>query len=329
MAKGYVKRIFGKVIGKSIGEPLPEESVPDDAITIEFVTETVESSETEEPVSHEAVVGLQLANVNKLGTQIVAEILMSAGPRKDNDTGLGEDASGLILTHEHCFFWISDGTSESAILEDKSRKINFSSRVLAQDLGESFRKQIVGFSELRDRLNAKENVIGQLLTESLDGVMVKWSEALDSIQVSHTEVLKDNFDESAGNSNDFSSTFLCGVLTSAGQLQVGCFGDSPFLVQISNETRVVRPNNYRFFMRLINNEGHYYFTTSNSYEIETYAFDDVRLLVAGSDGVGLIPELVKALSGKFSFSEIRSKFSFYDPRTKDDKVLCILSLDNF
>ena len=47
--------------------------------------------------------------------QLVADIMVSAGPRKEHDGGLGEDACGLLLRHNCCFFWVSDGTKVSYV----------------------------------------------------------------------------------------------------------------------------------------------------------------------------------------------------------------------
>lgn len=324
MGLGLVKKAFQKVIKrlKTNEEPTPSEGKSESDPANGLADET-------ELLSNE--LGLQdIPTIRRLENGIFAEILMSAGPRKEADTGLGEDASGLIVTNKHCFFWISDGTSESAVLEDTEHNQRFSSRVLAQDLGESFRQQIPGLHDLQEKLGKNEDVIRQLLFNSFNEVMDRWAVSLNLIQAENPQFLSKTFDENSANILDFSSTFLCGVLTVDGRLQVGCFGDSPFLVQVNNETRVIRPKNYRFFMRLTKDvEGHHRFITSNNHEIETYSFDEVRLVVAGSDGIGRIPELVKALSSDFSFSDIRRKFSFYDPRTKDDKALCVVSLEEY
>ena len=159
--------------------------------------------------------------------------------------------------------------------------------------------------------------------------MQSWAKTLNQIQSTDKSYLDENFSEATGDIKDFSSTFLCGVLTTSGYLQVACFGDSPLVVNSANEIKVVRPQNYRFFMRLNREANKYFFSTSKTFNIETFYFEDTSFIVAGSDGVGRIPELVQALAGNFSFGEIRSKFALYNPNTKDDKALCILSLENF
>lgn len=286
----------------------------------ERTDETNKPNEAEQPTQEIAL---------KEEKQIIAEVMMSAGPRKSDDSGLGEDACGLILRSDLCFFWIADGTSESAILEDANRKINFSSRILAQELGESFRKQTLNSTQLKQKLDLKENVIGSLLESSLESVFESWSKKLHQVQSVSREYFDENFSEATGDIKDFSTTFLCGVLTTNGYLQVVCFGDSPFVVNSANEIKVIRPQNYRFFMRLNRENNEYFFSTSKTFNTEIFAFEDISFIVAGSDGVGRIPELVQALAGKFSFSEIRSKFALYNPNTKDDKTLCILSLEKF
>lgn len=261
--------------------------------------------------------------------QIIAEILMSAGPRKSQDTGLGEDSCGLILRTDRCFFWIADGTSESAVLEHRTSRVSFSSRRLAHDLGDSFRRQALNGPEVREESSDSHTLIDRLLRTSLDEVMQKWSELLKQLQANDKPYLDSAFNEASGNFKDFSSTFLCGVMTTCGSLQIGCYGDSPFAVKIDNEVQVVRPKNLRFFMRLNRDIDGYSFTTSKEFATEGFCFDNVSLLIAGSDGIGRLPEMVKALIGELAFSEIRTQFSLYEPRTHDDKALCILSLEGF
>lgn len=267
--------------------------------------------------------------VQKQEKQIIAEVMMSAGPRKSEDSGLGEDACGFIWRSDLCFFWISDGTSESAILEDKSCKINFSSRTLAQELGEGFRREILNMSRVKEKITEKEKIIDKLLIASLDRVRDVWSEQLNRIQRDNKNYLDSVFSEDASKCIDFSSTFLCGVITTGGDLQVGCYGDSPFVVKAGNKTSIIRPENYRFYMRLNRESDIYCFKTSNKHPIESYCFENVSYVVAGSDGIGRLPEFVKALDDNFSFGRIRNLLVPYEPNTKDDKAICLLSLENY
>ena len=258
--------------------------------------------------------------------------MMTAGPRKERDMGLGEDGCGLILTNDLCLFWIADGTSESTILKDSRLTINFSSRTLAQQLGQSFRKLVLENSErITERVNNKQEVIENYLKSTLEDVKKEWSETLEKIQIDSKGFLDKNFSKTI--IKDFSSTFTCGCLTTGGHLQMGCYGDSPFLVKSGSEIIIVKPENRRFFMRLNRGERAYYFSTSNTHEIQCYKYENVQFFVGGSDGIGQIPNLVKNLigtgEGKFSFAEIRHKIILFDPKTQDDKTLCILSLESF
>lgn len=261
--------------------------------------------------------------------QIIAELLMSAGPRKQNDSGLGEDAGGLLLNGDRCFYWISDGTSETAILENKDLRVDFSSRRLAQELGESFRLQIVYSDVSKANITLEDKVIGALLIQSMNAVMLKWSSSLDEVLRADKSFLDKAFDSAVTDNMEFSSTFQCGVLTSNGILQVGCFGDSPFLIKKKNRTHLYRPKNFRFFMRLNREDNLYSFTTSNEFAIEEYSFDEITFVAAGSDGVGRLLEFVHSMGPRFTFTRIRNKFSWFMPNTHDDKTLCILSLENY
>lgn len=287
--------------------------------------ETVESASTGEAMR---------GGKSRQEKQIIAEIIMTAGPRKEQDIGLGEDVCGLILKNDVCFFWIADGTSETPVLKDNRLTINFSSRTLAQQLGQSFRKLVLKNSEkISDKVNTKQAVMQDYLKSTLEDVEKEWSKTLKDIQIDSKDFLDKNLSEINSSQKDFSSTFTCGCLTTHGHLQMGCYGDSPFLVKTDNEIRIFKPENHRFFMRLNRDRQEYLFSTSNNHKTEYYEYENVSFLIAGSDGIGQIPDLVKSLIGtgkdKFSFAEIRHKIILFNPRTKDDKTLCILSLESF
>lgn len=260
--------------------------------------------------------------------QIIAEMLMSAGPRKSQDIELGEDACGLIMRPRDCFFWIADGTSESAILEDEASRVSFSSRRLAHDLGAAFRTLALETPTLKDSA-VQQSLTEKLLRGSLEAVMQQWVDNLKQLENDERQFLNEAFNDGSGDSKDFSSTFLCGLLSTNSSLQMAAYGDSPFVVKFNETIKVYRPKNYRFFMRLRREADSYAFSTSRDIRAESFCFENTRFVVAGSDGIGKLPEMIEALSGKFEFSDIRKHFALYRPRTHDDKSVCIVSLEGF
>lgn len=269
---------------------------------------------------------MDLENKEMKEKQITAEIIMSSGPRKtDQDNELGEDAAGVFLTPEAGFFWVADGTSECPIIKDKDKKFNFSSRTLAQELGNSFRKHVINFSE---RTN-----IQAVLENSFKDVFAEWNQRIQEF-LSKPEN-RDDLEKIWGSPIsviDFSTTFTCGMLSKTGMLHVALYGDSPLVViakQKSDYIVVCRSDPYHFYMRLHRKDNNYYFSTSTDIKIESKVYNDVSIVIAGSDGIGKLPELIKTQHATFPFQEIRDRIHKFIPKTHDDKTLCILSLEHY
>ena len=75
---------------------------------------------------------------------LICEIVTSSGPRKrmpserNSNIELGEDSGGVLsLSNQLVVLWIADGTSDS------TRIGSFSSRILSQELGQAFSKEIL------------------------------------------------------------------------------------------------------------------------------------------------------------------------------------------
>jgi hypothetical protein len=264
--------------------------------------------------------------------QIIAEAIMTSGPRKFDDTGLGEDACGLFLSNGYCAFWIADGASESPVLTDRNLDLTFSTRALAQDLCLCLREHILAnIDGLGEMLYRKEPIVEQVLRGCLETVLTRWNDRLHRIVCTNLAVLDQAFADPLSNTKDFSSTFLCGFIDTTGHMQIACYGDSPVVVRCrDNVYTVCRPEPYRFFLRLRKqNDAYDDFVSSNQFKIRSEAYDNVSLVIAGSDGVGKLPEFIQAQGGMFSFAEIRSRLHRFDPRTADDKTLCIISLEKY
>lgn len=266
----------------------------------------------------------QTHQTNTLLCCLTAEIMMTAGPRKAQDEELGEDVAGVLLNADFASFWIADGTSETPNLQNADYKVRFSSRLLAVELAQGFRTQIEKSS--RKKLSNGEIRIENLLKKLLDGIVATWNQSLAKIPEEGRSFLDRIFSAAPGMCLDFSSTFTCGILAQNGDFQGACYGDAPLLIKRYGESiKKVARNNYRFFMRLNKQGDKYKFTTSNEHRIDFLCFNDVEIIVAGSDGIGRIPDLIEAQCRHFSFEEIRSRIYRFFPGTKDDKTLCILA----
>jgi len=254
--------------------------------------------------------------------QCIAEVMVSAGPRKDKETELGEDVAGVVVSPTYAFFWIADGTSESPYLRDEQSKIYFSSRLLAQELAIRFRERIwvASTEELSNKDISKE-----MLQNCLENVLQSWNKTLENITDESHKYLKKIFEERQGTSIDFSTTFLGGILSRSGTLQVSFYGDSPLFVKQGESSTIIREPNYRFFLRLNKNGDEYIFTTSKEHKIVSHVLENVDVVVAGSDGIGKLPEFIQAQSKSFHFREIWNRLHKFSPQTNDDKSICILA----
>lgn len=261
--------------------------------------------------------------------QFIAELLMTAGPRKEKDGELGEDACGLVIRSNACYFWLADGTSESALLEDQKRRIQFSSRRLAQELSSVFRQSTVDHPDLAERLDNSTPVIAELLRSCLTTVLDRWNVHLAETLKSDQGWLDQAFLPEMAPSRDFSTTFLCGGLTRNGNLQAACYGDSPFTARSEEQFTVFRPLNYRFFVRLLKQGSSYLFVSSKEFEIQTIDLTDVSVVVAGTDGAGNVFELIQSQGSTCPFRELRHRINLFRPNTHDDKSLCIISLEDY
>jgi hypothetical protein len=92
--------------------------------------------------------------------------------------------------------------------------------------------------------------------------------------------------------------------------------------------RVYRLSNNRVFLRLRRDDGAYSFDELVMQEVATTQFCGADLVVAGSDGVGLLPEIISSQSRKLSWQDIRKQVHHFSPKKHDDKTLCIIQVED-
>lgn len=254
--------------------------------------------------------------------RFIAEVMVSAGPRKDKETELGEDVAGVVISPSYAFFWIADGTSETPYLRDEQSKVFFSSRLLAQELSIRFRERI--WIASLEELNNKE-ISKEMVENCLDNVLQSWNKTLENINDESRKYLEKTFEERQGTSIDFSTTFLGGFLSQSGTLQVSFYGDSPLYAKQGENSTIIREVNYRFFLRLNKNGDEYTFTTSKEHKIVSHVLENVDVVVVGSDGIGKLPEFIQAQSKSFPFRDIWNRLHKFSPQTNDDKSMCLIA----
>lgn len=268
--------------------------------------------------------------------RMTTELLITAGPRKDDDVALGEDAGGVIMGENMASFWVADGTSESPVVCD------FSSRNMAQELGNHFVEELsrIPENELISRLEHEEQApVSMMLEKAFISLLRAWSKRLDGFLNSDNgrKTIDTFFELDGQNMNlnslthfefiDFSTTFLCGLVSKSGTGQVACIGDCPFCVGGINGLRVYRLSNSRIFARLRRlSDGYRFDPVSVSEDIAVQRFTKASIVIAGSDGIGRLPEFLKEQMKSFSWAEIRKRIHRFIPNTHDDKTLCVIHI---
>lgn len=251
-------------------------------------------------------------------TYINSNILVSAGPRKDkdNDTELGEDATGILNTPTGTYFWILDGTSDSPSIISENEHI-FSSRILAQTMN----------NEIKNLLAIQNNQ-----KFSLKDILIN---AVDNSKKILFERIKSSSNElhnkivtaiKSGNNPYCSTTVLLGFLSKSGELNYFYLGDSEVISfqnngnQLIANTKDVNENPSRLFISIIIEDNAMKFRTNPFDEkLVSFSKNNVDYMIAFSDGIGVSEKSILTNPQL----EI-SKISMTNQKTYDDKSLIVI-----
>jgi len=261
-------------------------------------------------------------SVFAVGDGLEAEIFMSAGPRKrdlaeGDDTQLGEDASGVLIRNDTCYFWLADGASDSDKIHGNG-EVLFSSRILAQDLGALFIKEV----KERCKTVPAEDLKDIFLTV-LDKARQEWQRRLSEIKTQDAPSMCEK------NSLDFSAVFLCGCLKTDRSLSVIYYGDAEFIYQKDGKVEEPPSNKHRFFLRI--NKGvlisDWTVVTTKEHKLGPQLnTTHVNWVIAGTDGSKLL-SVVKKLEEPLLADPMQSlheHLRIFKPRSWDDKTLCVV-----
>jgi hypothetical protein len=267
--------------------------------------------------------------------RISAEIFVTAGPRKDDDVALGEDAGGVIVEQNLAWFWVADGTSESTVVMD------YSSRSLAMQLGSHFVDELtrIPVRNLMNRIECDSTLIPNLLQKAFNSLLDSWTISLTSILESDDgkKIIDKAFELNPETRKvtsrahqefiDFTTTFLCGVVTNHGTGVAACIGDCPLCAGGADGLNVYPLNNDGILVRLRKVCGGYKFDRNSiSADITLQRYTDANIVMAGSDGVGKLPEFLAAQMKSFSWPEIRKRIHRFIPKSDDDKTFCVIKI---
>ncbi len=270
-------------------------------------------------ITSNATVSLDVPNFQiPDGVFINSNILVSAGPRKDkdNDTELGEDATGILNTEYGTFFWILDGTSDSQSIVYNKEHI-FSSRILAQLMNKNIREELL--------LKSKENI--NLKDILLNSVESSKKDLIEKLKNSSNDILEKIASNIKSNNTPFcSTTVLIGFLSKQGTLQYFYLGDSEVLSFYNDGTKFIandkdkNDNPSRLFISILMDENSFVLKTNSFDEkLVVYKKENIDLVVAFSDGIGTSE---KSLLANPALS--LSKISLVNQLTYDDKTLLVL-----
>lgn len=263
-----------------------------------------------------------------LGRIIRGEVFMTSGPRKERDSELGEDCGAVILTMAKAMLLVADGTSEGSQLRLPRSEVCLCNRFLAQTITACVRRRLSA-GAYKSPVPMK---LGEILEQAWQDTATEWNKYLacppdDMITCpthwSQTIPREIDF-------VDFSTTLLIACLHPSGQASVASVGDSPYVVKrLAQRIEAFRPENPgRLFLRLRLRPSFEGFSALTRFPVWSQEFEQVEFLLAGSDGIGTLPELMASITCPESAVALIPWILKFRPGTFDDKTLCLLSLED-
>ncbi|MDL2312688.1 protein phosphatase 2C domain-containing protein [Bacteroidales bacterium OttesenSCG-928-B11] len=294
------------------------------------VTENVTTSNSDlnNGIKNNGVIDNTSDNTKNLVPYFYAELMATAGPRKnfeedatEGDFDLGEDSVGCFIKKDKIFFWLLDGTSDSSILKNSEKKEYFSSRLLAQELGYHIQDAI--WTIPLDSFNSEI-----ILKNAIGNIKESWQRRIAELAETDKDALQSKIEERTRIT--VSTTVILGMLTIDGSLNISQIGDS---VIILNPDHIFPKNNGRLFVFVSKNEsGEISLTTSadKSFEdtrCQTKTLQDIDSVILASDGVSKNTiSWLKMRKPDFKNPAFRHTISAIKQGTCDDKTLCVIQI---
>lgn len=272
---------------------------------------------------------------NEKNFALVCEISTSSGPRKgmpserNSDLELGEDSAGaLSLAGQLGVIWITDGTSDS------TRIGSFSSRILAQELGQTFSDEILThWDRLRKTKELNIN-LSEIVVETVNKTKTKWSSKLkenpeeEKALVRSLSSLKQKTPEPSSIFYEFSSTFSAIALDRKGNLGCVAAGDSLAAIfkEEENQFFSFKKGGVTFRLRI---KGGRIVCEKFLSPLENYQTSDTNFIILSSDGaketiLSLTKDKKLLKPNLESFLSLKQKSIGAYPKTQDDKTLGLI-----
>ncbi|RYF96643.1 MAG: hypothetical protein EOO02_21865, partial [Chitinophagaceae bacterium] len=261
----------------------------------------------------------------------LAEIMMTAGPRKSADSiapdrDLGEDVCGFINNNEEILMWVLDGASDyfSERNPDTGREY-FSSRLLAQSVAGKLRENF-------SAINATS--FQEIVTSIIESVKIDWVRAINALPEKEIAALRDNI--LSGRPPECAATILIAKISLSGELLVYRSGDCKLLIY-QEEPGVLKykptplssknnQSNDWLFFRMMVTENNLIEIMHNKPLFEVVSETGIQTIIGMSDGVGR--ETVESLAKDQSPDRelLRTKLVQQVQGTGDDKSLCMIEI---
>jgi hypothetical protein len=272
---------------------------------------------------------------NEKNHTLICEITTSSGPRKgmpsdrSSNLELGEDSGGVLsLAGQLGIMWIADGTSDS------TRIGSFSSRILAQELGQAFSTEILTHWA-RFRKTKEPNInLSEIVEKTVNKTKLKWSSRLkenpeeEKILVRSLSSLKQKTPEPGSIFYEFSSTFSAVVLDRKGNLNCVATGDSLTAIfkKEENQFFAFKKGGVTFRLKI---KGGKIICEKFLSPLENYKTDETNFVILSSDGaketILSLTKNKKLLKPDLEhFLLLKQKSIGTHPKTQDDKTLGLI-----
>jgi hypothetical protein len=308
--------------------------------------ETTSGTEQNEPV----------INKPDANAYFVCELMMTAGPRKDDfeDVDLGEDVCGCISNSNEAIVWVLDGTSDadrkarvnnSSVddeipTSDKKSLVYFSSRLLAQSIGNKIKKSFA-----KKTTESLKEIVKKIITE----VKEDWQKTFDELPADDKKELVETVKHKSV--IQCSTTVLVARLSINGELTAYRVGDSKMLVfenTALNGIRLVETelqeksdekNDRIFFSLQLNKSDQSIRFVSNIDEddkpkkdeeerpkYQTASEKNISTIIYFSDGVGIKTQAYLKEEYKNNPESVRKEIIYQNQATEDDKSICFIEI---
>jgi hypothetical protein len=261
--------------------------------------------------NHSSLIGLFIQRAAPKGTYFLGEVLTATGPRKVEDTELGEDIAGMMIKDDYAIFWIMDGSSNYAKIKDGENKEIYSSRVLATVLAEQVQNVI------RQEQVLQATSVKKYLQKAVDNTLKYFNTQVNATNA--RPIIERRLD--SGESINIATTATLGILHKNGTLSICKVGDDKVLAG----TKFLKSKHGALLIYDIHAETNQLIVSAADLKpewYETYEYQNVQTVLASSDGISdaMYTRLANNLPQGLMAAKLHNNQMF------DDKSLCIIQI---